>query len=330
MKHILITGASGLVGSAAKKLFEEKGWKVFGIDNNMRAHLFGTKEQKTEHNIDIRNQFDMESVFLKNNFDAIIHAAAQPSHDWAKNDPLMDFDINARATLILLELARKHCPTAPFVHVSTDKVYGENMTAMIGEDRTRWEPVNPNVGHDGFHEKLGLDFAGNRSLFGCSKTAADVYAQEYANYFGMSVAVFRPGCITGKQHQGAEYHGFLAYLAHCIKEGKTYKIFGFKGKQVRDQIHAYDLADCFYHYIQNPKKDAVYNIGGGPERSVSVFEAADLISKETGKDFKWEYVNEERKGDRIWDVHDVSKFRSHYPDWEYKYSLQDIIKDLCN
>jgi CDP-paratose 2-epimerase len=179
-----------------------------------------------------------------------------------------------------------------------------------------------------FDENLGLDFAGQRSLFGCSKTAADIYAQEYANYFGLKVGIFRPGCITGGKHKGAEEHGFLAYLAKCIKEGKPYKVFGYKGKQVRDQIHSYDLVNAFYYFIENPKPGEVYNIGGGPERSVSVLEAIKLMEKETGKICDYS-IEEGRRGDRQWDVHDVSKFRKDYPAWDYEYSLEDIIKDLC-
>lgn len=324
---ILITGSLGLVGSQAMKLFRSKGWEVIGMDNNMRSKMFGTEEQGDLYSIDtdIRDQEKVNRTFRNlGPFDAIIHAAAQPSHDWAKNEPLTDFDINARGTLILLEATRKYCPDAVFVYVSTDKVYGENMGNLnLGETPTRYHVKNA------FNESLGLDFAGQRSLFGCSKTAADIYVQEYGNYFGMKTACFRPGCITGKNHQGAEYHGFLAYLVKCIKEGKTYRIFGYKGKQVRDQIHAYDLATAFEHFIESPKVGAVYNIGGGLERSVSILEAIALIEKEIGKKAMTEYVEQERKGDRCYDVHDVSKFRKDYPEWDYKYSLSDIIKELC-
>lgn len=323
MKKVLITGSSGLVGSACVEFFKEQGWQVFGIDNNMRSYFFGTEKKQTDHNIDIRDEHAVETVFRENYFDAIIHAAAQPSHDWAKNDPLMDFDVNARATLILLEATRKYCPEATFVYVSTDKVYGENMKRPLVEWPTRWHSDHP------YNENLGLDFAQQRSLFGCSKTAADLYVQEYGNYFGMNTACFRCGCITGSQHAGAEYHGFLAYLTKCIKEGITYKIFGYQGKQVRDQIHASDLASAFYHFIENPKIAAVYNMGGGPERSVSIREAIQMIEEVTGKTAKIEYVEDERRGDRQWDVHDVSKFKRDYPEWDYKYSLHDIFNDLC-
>lgn len=319
---VLITGSAGLVGSACMEFFAAKNWEVVGVDNNMRSYFFGVPKKDIEE-FDIRDEEEVNKLFQDHKFDAIIHAAAQPSHDWAKNEPLTDFDVNARATLILLEATRKYCPNAVFVYVSTDKVYGENMQRDIVEDSRRF------THYAAFDEKLGLDFAGKRSLFGCSKAAADMYVQEYGNYFGMKTACFRPGCITGKQHAGAEYHGFLAYLVKCIKEGIPYKIFGYKGKQVRDQIHASDLANAFYHFIESPRVAAVYNIGGEEERSVSILEAIELIEKETGKKAIVEYVDDERKGDRIWDIHDVFKFKNDYPNWDYEYSLDDIIKDLC-
>jgi CDP-paratose 2-epimerase len=320
---ILVTGSSGLVGSACKKYFESKGHQVIGIDTNMRSYFFGTPHKEGSEHIDIRDEHYINMLFQQENFDAVIHAAAQPSHDWAQKEPLTDFDINARGTLILLEATRKYAPNAVFVYVSTDKVYGENMVRnALVELETRYHSPIP------FDESLGLDFAGQRSLFGCSKAAGDMYVQEYGNYFGMKTACFRPGCITGQAHEGAEQHGFLAYVAKCIKEGITYKVYGYKGKQVRDQIHAMDLASAFEAFINNPKVAAVYNIGGGPDRSVSVLEAIDAIFKETGKPAMWEF-HEKRKGDRQWDVHDVSKFRSDYPEWDYKYSLKEIIKDVC-
>lgn len=341
-KKIAISGSLGLVGSEAVDFFKEKGWDVVGIDANIRSFLFGTPLQigaqnfTETHDIDIRDRLSVEQLFINHHFDAIIHTAAQPSHDWAKREPLTDFDINARGTLILLEAARLFCPEAVFVHVSTDKVYGENMTTRLVENPTRYTPSGKNavtgefnLYQDGFTEALGLDFAGKRSLFGCSKTAADIYVQEYGNYFGMKTACFRPGCITGKRHQGAEEHGFLAYLTKCIKEKKTYKIFGFRGKQVRDIVHSYDLVNAFWHFIENPKVAAVYNFGGGPERSVSVLEAGEMIAKELNVSWSFEF-DKQREGDRQWDVHDISKFRNDYPEWSYKYDLQDIIKELCS
>jgi len=323
MKKILITGSNGLVGSEAVAFFQENTWEVLGVDNNMRSYFFGVEKQVPMVELDIRDEKAVNKLFEKEKFDAIIHTAAQPSHDWAKKEPLTDFDVNARATLILLEATRMYCPEAVFVHVSTDKVYGENMKRDdLTETDTRYD-------HDkSYDESTGLDQS-MHSLFGCSKAAADLYAQEYGYYFGIKTGIFRPGCITGGRHKGAEEHGFLAYLVKCIKEGKTYRIFGYKGKQVRDQIHAYDLVNAFYHFIQRPKNAAVYNIGGGRERSVSILEAISLIEKETGKKAITEYISEERKGDRQWDIHDSSKFMIDYPNWKYKYSLSDIISDLC-
>ena len=326
IKTVLITGSLGLTGSEAMRFFEEKGWDVVGIDTNMRRYFFGTPEKLDGKslNIDIRDEGAINDLFRKRNFDAIVHTAAQPSHDWAKKEPLTDFDINARGTLILLEATRKYCPDAVFVYVSTDKVYGENMVAHdLKELPTRYHSEFP------FRETLKID-ATKRSLFGCSKVAADFYVQEYGFYFGMKTACFRLGCITGRNHEGAEEHGFLAYLAKCIKEGTKYKIFGFKGKQVRDQIHAYDLVNAIFHFIEKPKVAAVYNMGGGQARSVSILEAINLIEEKVGKEAIYEYVPQaERNGDRVWDIHDVTKFRQDYPEWNYKYSLDDIIDDLC-
>lgn len=331
MKKILVTGSSGLVGSACVELFVNKGWDVYGIDSNMRSAFFGTprKDIAYSESIDIRDSTALEALFFQEGpFDAIIHAAAQPSHDYATDHVIEDFEINARGTVNLLEMTRKYSPDAVFIYVSTDKVYGENMSCLLDEKETRYEPdFRSKIKKTGFTEILGLDFAGDRSFFGCSKAAADMYAQQYAAR-GMKVGIFRPGCITGKNHEGAEQHGFLAYLAKCIKDGKTYKIFGFKGKQVRDQIHANDLAVAFEAFIKTPTNGGIYNIGGGPDRSVSVLEAGELISKEVGKPFKYELA-EARKGDRIWDVHNVSKFRADYPEWNYQYSLSGIIKDVC-
>lgn len=324
MSKILVTGSTGLVGSACVEFFTKKGWEVVGIDNNGRSLFFGTTAKVSSNSIDIRDERVVSELFKGIRFDAIIHAAAQPSHDYATDNVLEDFDVNARGTVILLEATRKYCPEATFVCVSTDKVYGENMSVdYLPEEETRYG----NLATNSFNENLGLDFAGDRSFFGCSKAAADMYAQQYAAR-GMKVGIFRPGCITGKNHEGAEQHGFLAYLAKCIKNGNLYKIFGFKGKQVRDQIHANDLANAFWHFIQNPKAGAVYNMGGGPERSVSVLEAIKLIEVEVGKVAHIRY-EEGRKGDRQFDVHDISKFRKDYPEWDYQYSLADIIKDVC-
>lgn len=325
---ILVTGSAGLVGSACVSFFAAKGWDVVGIDNNGRSKMLGTPKKSGFFEYDIRDQATINDLFaLVGPFDAIIHAAGQPSHDWSADHVLEDFHTNATGTLHLLEATRKYCPGATFLYVSTDKVYGENMgfeyegkRLMPDELETRYHFPFP------FKEDLGLDFAGKRSPFGCSKAAADMYVQEYGNYFGMKTACFRPGCITGRNHEGAEWHGFLAYLAKCIKHEQTYKIFG-NGKNVRDQIHAEDLAAAFFEFIETPRVAAVYNIGGGPTRAVSVLEAGELLSQAIGKPFLHEF-HEGRLGDRLWDIHDISKFRQDYPGFEYRYSLKDIIADL--
>jgi CDP-paratose 2-epimerase len=319
----LVTGSSGLVGSEAVKLFREEGWEVIGIDNNARAENLGTPDKVPEHNIDIRDWTNVSMLFDVHNFDAIVHAAAQASHDWSKEHPVEDFTSNAWGTLNLLEATRKFCPKAPFVYVSSDKVYGEQMTPHdLIEKPTRWHSNYP------FDELLKLDDT-MRTPFGCSKLAADLYVQEYAKCYGMKTVCFRCGCITGSAHEGAELHGFLAYLVKCIKEGKTYRIFGYKGKQVRDQIHGRDLARAFLLFIKNPKSGGiVFNMGGGVSRSVSVMEAAEMISKKLGKPFISEYVDEPRQGDRIWDIHDITKFKTYYPEFKYEYDLEQIIDDL--
>jgi len=308
MKKLLVTGSLGLVGSECVRFFTEKGWEVKGIDNNMRSRFFGVKESDIDEEVDIRDEVRINEIMESFKPDAIIHAAAQPSHDWAKKEPLTDFDVNARGTLILLEATRKFVPKATFVFVSTDKVYGENMQGERYSD-----------------EYLGLDFAGKRSLFGCSKTAADIYVQEYRNYFGMTTVCFRPGCITGRNHKGAEEHGFLAYVAKCVREGKEYTIFN---NAVRDQIHVYDLVNAFWYYINGPKR-FVYNMGGGPTRAINVSKAIALCEKELHKTIKVKR-GEKRPGDRDYDIHDISKFRNDYPEWDYTYDLSAIIKDVCN
>lgn len=320
---VCVTGSTGLVGSEAVKFFKEKGWDVVGIDYNMRHKFFGTPNKDAEIEIDIRSEAEVNLLFSTNKpFDAIVHTAAQPSHDYSKDHVREDFEINAVGTLNLLEAAKTFCPSAVFVHCSTDKIYGMGMTRRpLNEGPTRYDSLFP------FTETTPI--ISPMSPFGVSKLYADFIVQEYAKQGWLKTVVFRMGCITGRAHEGAEMHGFLAYLAKCIKEGKVYKIFGFKGKQIRDQIHAYDLVNAFWHFIQNPTSGEVYNMGGGEERSVSVLEAGEMISTRTGLPFIYE-MHEGRFGDRQWDVHDLTKFREDYPEWEYKYSLQDIVDDLCS
>lgn len=324
---ILVTGSTGLVGTEVVKYFTEKGHEVIGIDANRRSFFFNTPSKTAELTVDIADAMAVTELFNRHKFDAIVHTAAQPSHDYSKDNVLIDFTVNAYGTVVLLEAARVFCPEAIFVHCSTDKIYGDGMKSdFMVEGETRY-----NVRHDenniGFGEYLSIKTP--LSPFGVSKLCADFYVQEYAAQGWLTTGTFRMGCITGRAHEGAEQHGFLAYLAKCIKEGKPYKIYGYKGKQVRDQIHARDLASAFYSYIQSPRSGGFYNIGGGGSRSVSVLEAGKLISEKVGKPFLYELIDEPRFGDRQWDIHDVSKFRKDYPEWEYEYSLDDIIDDLC-
>lgn len=319
---MLVTGATGLVGSEAVKFFSEKGWNVVGIDYDMRSHFFDTPEKTPQVKLDIRDKEAVFALFKEHQFDAVIHTAAQPSHDYSKDHVLEDFDINARGTVILLEAARKFCPNAVFVHCSTDKVYGAGMNRnVLSEGETMYEHDWP------FDENTAMEAP--FSPFGVSKLAADYYVQEYAAQGWLTTGVFRMGCITGRNHEGAEQHGFLAYLAKCIKEGKTYKIYGYKGKQVRDQIHSHDLIRVFEAFIESPRSGSVYNIGGGYDRAISPLSAGNLISEKTGKEFLYEQIDEPRFGDRQFDVHDMSKFQKDYPKWKYEYSLDDIISDLC-
>lgn len=319
---ILVTGSTGLTGSEAVSYFREKGWEVVGIDNNMRHEFFGTPDKDAELQVDIRDRDAVNKLFAEHTFDAVIHTAAQPSHDYSKEHVFEDFDINAGGTVNLLEACRNFSPNAVFVHCSTDKIYGEGMKRIVVDEAdTRWTHDRP------FDETTPIRPA--LSPFGVSKLYADFIVQEYAAQGWLKTGVFRMGCITGRNHEGAEQHGFLAYLAKCIKNGIIYKIYGYKGKQVRDQIHAYDLISAFDAFIQRPISGGVYNIGGGSSRSVSVLEAGKLISEKTGKPFLYELIEEPRFGDRIWDIHDTTKFSTDYPEWKLKYSLDDIITDIC-
>jgi len=326
MSICIITGSSGLVGSEAVRFFADKFDKVIGIDNNMRQYFFNapTKEtgQQLEEiknfenlDIDIRNYEELESVFndFREDVKLIIHAAAQPSHDWAAKEPLTDFSVNALGTLHLLELTRLYCPDAVFIYVSTNKVYG---------DRINYWPKEP------VSEDASIDTT-MHSLFGCSKLAGDIYAQEYGQYFEMKTGVFRCGCITGKNHQGAEQHGFLAYLVKCIKDGIPYTIYGHGGAQVRDNIHAYDLANAFWHFYQKPRAGAVFNMGGGRDRAKSLVKYIELIEAKTGKKGVYHF-GPARKGDHEWWITNVTEFRMYYPYWSHKYDLNAILDDLIN
>lgn len=340
----LVTGSGGLIGSEAAKFFAEKGFDVVGIDNNMRSYFFGD-EASTEWNVkkvedqlkgsythyqaDIRDNEAIEKIFKEHTFDVVIHTAAQPSHDWAAKEPLTDFTVNANGTLVMLENTRLHSPDAVFIFTSTNKVYGDTPNYLpLVELEKRWEIADDHAYKDGIDETMSIDQT-KHSVFGASKVAADVMVQEYGKYFGMKTAVFRGGCLTGPSHSGAELHGFLAYLIKCIYSGKKYTIFGYKGKQVRDNIHSHDLVNAFYHFYQNPRSGEVYNIGGARNSNISMLEAIEKIEKILGKKANYELSEENRIGDHIWYVSDVSKFKEHYPEWDFEYDIDAILEEMC-
>lgn len=344
MSTVIVTGSCGLIGSEAVSFFCEKGFEVIGIDNNLRKFFFGKdgsvlwnkrrleKKYKNfkNYSIDIRDSSKIDRLFRKigHQADLIIHTAAQPSHDWAARGPIIDFGVNAVGTLILLEAFRKHCPEAVFIFTSTNKVYGDrpNSLPLVELDK-RYELPKENRYYNGIDESMSIDNC-LHSLFGASKIAADIMVQEYGKYFGLKTGVFRGGCLTGPAHSGAELHGFLSYLIKCAVTGRKYKIYGYKGKQVRDNIHSYDLVNAFFHFFKNPRKGEVYNIGGGRFANISVLEAIEICEKITKNKFNYEYIDSNRTGDHIWWISDVSKFKSHYPDWNYKYGITDTINQI--
>ncbi|MBN2546812.1 MAG: NAD-dependent epimerase/dehydratase family protein [Spirochaetes bacterium] len=345
MKKVLITGSGGLIGSESAKFFSDKGFLVFGIDNNLRKYFFGEEGDTSwnvknlkknipnyiHFNIDIRDNQKIEELFQNNKFDLIIHCAAQPSHDWAAKEPHTDFSVNALGTLNILENFRKYCPEAVFIFTSTNKVYGDtpNYLPLI-ELETRYEvDKNHKYAEKGIDESMSIDQS-KHSIFGASKIAADVLVQEYGKYFDLKTACFRGGCLTGPAHSAAELHGFLAYLIKCIATGKEYKIFGYKGKQVRDNIHSYDLVNAFYHFYQNPRSGEVYNMGGSRHSNISMMEAIQKIEKILNKKANIIYLDANRSGDHIWYISDVSKFQKHYPKWKYKYDIDTILQDICS
>lgn len=341
-KKVLVTGSAGLIGSESVKFFCNLGWEVWGIDNNMRAYFFG-KEASTEWNrkklqetyknyihinADIRDKKKIEKLFSEVKFDLIIHAAAQPSHDWAAREPLTDFEINALGTMIMLENYRKFSPDGVFIFTSTNKVYGDTPNDLpLIELETRYELLKNHKWYRGIDESMSIDKS-THSVFGASKVAADVMVQEYGRYFKLKTAVFRGGCLTGASHSGAELHGFLAYLVKCIALGKKYTIYGYKGKQVRDNIHSSDLIRAFYEFYKRPRNGEVYNMGGSRHSNVSMKEAIEKAEKILGKKAIVEYKNENRIGDHIWYISDVSKFKRHYPKWNYQYDVDRIIQEI--
>ena len=333
---ILITGSLGLIGSEAVKFYLNNACQVIGIDNDMRKHFFGPEGSGVRNRIDHSNYTfhgidisKIEPIIEVEKPDVIIHCAGQPSHDWSATNPLLDFGINAYSTLMLLEMVRRHIPESVFVYLSTNKVYGDwpNYLALVEEDKryevydNRFPPLNPKL-LQGIKESESVDFC-THSPFGVSKLAGDLYAQEYARYFGIKTGIFRCGCITGSKHSGTELHGFLSYMARCKKNNKPYTVYGYKGKQVRDQLHAYDLVTAIDSFVRNPKPGEVYNMGGGRASNVSVLEALNMF-----KIKDWSYVDEPRKGDHIWYISDTGKFERDYPGWKRKFNLWAIMEDL--
>ena len=343
-KHILITGSSGLVGSEAVSFFHKKNFIPIGIDNNSRKLFFGkdgctnwkkkelTKNFKNFKHItaDITKYNELEIIFKRYNkkITHIIHAAAQPSHDWAAKKPLVDFSINANGTLNMLDLTLKYSPKASFILVSTNKVYGDTPNSIkLIEKKKRFDVSTSNKFYHGVDENMKIDNS-LHSLFGVSKCSADLLAQEYGKNFGLNIGIFRAGCITGGSHSGVELHGFLNYLVKSNQNKIKYTIYGYKGKQVRDNIHSFDLVNCFWHFFKNPKKGKIYNIGGGRRNSCSILEAMSLIEKKTKNKFNYRLSKEVRKGDHQWYITNDNKFKKDFPNWKIKYSLSKILDQI--
>ena len=344
MSVALITGSAGLIGSEAVRFFSRIGMKVVGIDNDMRKFFFGD-EASTEWNrkkleselrdydhrdVDIRDYSKIRSIFEEfgKNISLIIHTAAQPSHDWAASDPFSDFSVNANGTLNLLQATREYCPEAVFIFTSTNKVYGDlpNSLPLI-EQATRWEIDSSHKYFGGISEDMSIDQS-KHSLFGASKVAADVLVQEYGRYFGIRTVSFRGGCLTGANHSGTKLHGFLAYLMKCTVMETAYTVFGYQGKQVRDNIHSSDLISAFYEFYKDPEIAAVYNIGGGRESNCSMLEAITICQEISGQELLYSYSEDNRIGDHIWYVSDLSKFKKRYPNWSIKYDIKGILNEI--
>ena len=344
MSVALITGSAGLIGSEAARFFAGLGMDVVGVDNDMRRYFFGDEastrwnRSRLERQVstyrhedaDIRDAGTLEAIFARYGSDIslVIHTAAQPSHDWAAREPFVDFAVNATGTLNVLEAARRHCPDAPFIFTSTNKVYGDTPNALpLLELETRWEIDPAHRYAPGIAEDMSIDQS-KHSLFGASKVAADVLVQEYGRYFGMRTACFRGGCLTGPNHSGTQLHGFLAYLMKCVMTGTPYTVFGYKGKQVRDNIHSADLIAAFYEFYQRPRSAEVYNIGGGRASNCSMLEAIAECETIAGRPLDYSYAEDNRSGDHIWYVSDLAKFRSHYPAWGVTYDVPRILREM--
>ncbi len=345
MSVAVVTGSAGLIGSEASRYFAEKGLHVVGIDNNMRKEFFGENastewnrvrleselgDRYSHHAIDIRDEQAVDSLFDHYGADIqlVLHTAAQPSHDWAARDPKKDFSVNAVGTLNLLEAVRHKVPSAVFLFTSTNKVYGDRPNSLpLVEQLTRWEIDPQHTYHGGIREDMSIDQS-KHSLFGASKVAADMLVQEYGRYFDMHTACFRGGCLTGPGHSGTQLHGFLSYLMKCTVTGEPYTVFGYKGKQVRDNIHSNDLVRAFDAFFEAPRCGAVYNIGGGRHSNCSMLEAIDLCEQISGKQLNHQYAEANRSGDHIWWVSDNGRFEADYPDWKLQHDVSEILQQI--
>src|SRR5215472_5380876 len=345
MSVAIVSGSSGLVGSEVVAFFCDKGFDVVGLDNDMRAYFFGTDASTqwnrdrlkrthrrfTAQETDIRDAEAVNAIFASHGsaIKVVVHTAAQPSHDWATREPLTDFSVNATGTLNLLEATRMHAPDAAFIFTSTNKVYGDQPNALpLVELDTRWEVASDHrYAATGIDESMSIDNT-LHSVFGASKVAADILVQEYGRYFGLRSVCFRGGCLTGPHHAGAKLHGFLAYLGKCAVTGEPYTVLGYKGKQVRDNIHSFDLVEAFWQFVQAPRCGEIYNMGGGRFANCSVLEAIALFERVTGKPMNWSYLDDSRTGDHIWWISDTTKFEKHYPAWQRRVSLEKTVAEI--
>jgi CDP-paratose 2-epimerase len=345
MPTLIVTGSGGLIGSESVIHFAQRGWDVVGIDNDMRARFFGPEASTTRmtetlarrfptefraENADIRDSAAVERIFARegSRIGLVIHAAAQPSHDWAASDPQTDFGVNANGTLNLLEAARRHCPDAPFIFCSTNKVYGDTPNRLpLVETAERLELPEDHHWFGGIDTTMSIDHS-THSLFGVSKTAADLLVQEYGRYFDMPTMCFRGGCLTGPNHAGTRLHGFLSYLMRCTMTGQPYTVYGYGGKQVRDNIHSADLVRAFDAFAAAPRAAAVYNLGGGRQSNCSMLEAIDLCEQIAGRELQWTLAGENRVGDHRWWISDLSDFKRDYPAWDIEYGVEDILREI--
>lgn len=343
MSTVLITGSAGLIGSEAARHFHDLGWDVIGLDNDMRSTFFGAEastkwmadrltaelDRYRHHAVDIRDEAAVaRTVGETRDLELIIHTAAQPSHDWAAREPLTDFGVNALGTLVLLEATRKLAPTATFLFTSTNKVYGDTPNRLpLVEHERRFDLPTAHEWWGGIPETMTLDQS-THSLFGVSKTAGDLLVQEYGRYFDMATVTFRGGCLTGPGHSGTELHGFLAYLMKCTASGRPYTVYGYEGKQVRDNIHSSDLVSAFEHAARAPRAGSVYNIGGGRDVNCSMIEAIELCERVAGRDLDWTYVPGNRVGDHRWWISDIGRFRADYPEWSLRYDIPAILEEI--